>query len=524
MDGRRTRDGARGLDPTAEAPRGVICVIGFDSPSASVLGRMLDAGRLAVLAELTRRGRRVELATPASEFAAGAFYSLYSGLELADHGIFYPFQWDAAEQRIRFASELEAPPAVWERLAAAGRRTLAVDPYEGRAPELANGAFVSGVGFTDRVVLPGWSRPADLARETRRRLGRAPDVTEVFGTPTASRLLRLREALLAAPDRVADVASHHLSRERFDLAWLTFSASHLAGHQFWDLSQLDEDRLSPDEREAIGSALEEIYASVDRAIGRVLDLLGPEDSVVICSAVGMEVNTSRADLLPGMLEAVLAGGPIERDESGAIWRLRGALPSGLRAWVADALPDRVALRLAAGLELRGVDWSRTEAFAHPADNQGYVRLNLRGRERDGIVDPADAEALCERIANGLASFRDPGGEPCVESVERTADLHRGLHSDRLPDLVVRWTDSPATRLESVSSESFGEVRRQGGGSGRSGNHTGGDAWAVAVPGSSATLADPSRAPRLVDVAATVCELTGTSRAGLPGEPLLTSRA
>ena len=50
----------------------------------------------------------------------------------------------------------------------------------------------------------------------------------------------LREALLAAPDRVADVAAHHLSRERFDLTWLTFSASHLAGHQFWDLSQLDE--------------------------------------------------------------------------------------------------------------------------------------------------------------------------------------------------------------------------------------------------------------------------------------------
>ena len=346
-------------------------------------------------------------------------------------------------------------------------------------------------------------------------------MTEVFGTPAPARLMRLRDALLAAPARVADVASHHLSRERFDLAWLTFSASHLAGHQFWDLSQLDGAELTAERREAIGSALEDVYAAVDHAIGRVLELLGPEDSVVVCSAIGMEVNTSRADLMPGMLEAVLSGGPIEREESGAIWRLRAALPSGLRAWIADALPDRVALRLAAGLELRGVDWSGTEAFAHPADNQGYIRLNLRGRERDGIVDPADRLALTDRIADGLASFRDPDGTPCVEAVERVGDLHRGEHADRLPDLVVRWADSPATRLGSVSSERFGVVRRQGGGSGRSGNHTGGDAWAVAVPGDGVEAAEPLRPPRLVDVAATVCELTGTSRAGLPGEPLLT---
>ena len=105
---------------------------------------------------------------------------------------------------------------------------------------------------------------------------------------------------------------------------------------------------------------------------------------------------------------------------------------------------------------------------------------------------------------------------------RVADLYPGERADRLPDLVVRWAGRPATTLTSLSSPRFGEVRRHGSGSGRSGNHTPGDAWAVLAPGNSA-IAPISRPPRLVDVAATVCELTGADRAGLPGEPLLRRR-
>ena len=102
----------------------MICVLQFDAASVALLDRLLDAGRLPHLAGLIERGRRIELQTPAVDFAAGAFYTLYSGVELADHGIFYPFQWDAGAQRARYARAFEAPPAVWEHLAAADLRTL----------------------------------------------------------------------------------------------------------------------------------------------------------------------------------------------------------------------------------------------------------------------------------------------------------------------------------------------------------------------------------------------------------------
>jgi len=506
----------------------MICVLQFDAASVAVVDRMLADGRLPTLAGLIERGRRIELTTPADHFAAGAFYTLYSGVELGDHGLFYPFQWDARSQRARYATAFEAPPAIWEHLARAGRRTLAIDPYESRPPRDWSGTYVCGWGFTDRVVLPRWSLPRDASRRLARRYGRGPHATEIFGRPTSRELLALREKLVAAPARVADAATALLKRDHYDLAWLTFSAAHLAGHQFWDLSQLADE---PDggARALLSDALEAVYSAVDDAFARVLDALPDDTDVIVTSAVGMDVNSSRADLLPEMLQGVLSGKGRSRNgtdngnggaRAGAIWRLRAAIPAGARGAIAQALPDRAALELTARLELRGIDWSQTAAFAHPADNQGYVRLNLRGRERDGIVDPGEAEELLAQITTGLRTFRDPDGEPAVAGVDRVAARHPGERLDQLPDLVVQWSPRPATTLPGVESPEFGAVLRHGSGSGRSGNHTAGDAWAIVAPGASSPVS-LQRPAHLADVASSIAAVCGVEADGLAGQPLLT---
>lgn len=493
----------------------MICVLQLDAASVGVLERMLAAGKLPVLSSLRTRGRHLKLQTPAVDFAAGAFHTLYSGVDIGDHGLFYPFQFRAAEQRVRYATAFEAPDAIWERLADSGLRTLALDPYESRPPGRPLGDFACGVGFRDRVVLPRWTLP----REAGRIAPAGPQATEIFGRPRIGELLRLREKLVAAPARLADAALAFLGRERYDLAWITFPAAHLAGHQFWDLSQLSSEPPAR-ERGLFSAALEAVYGAVDEAFGRILSALPEGTDVIVTSAVGMDVNTSRADLLPAMLARVLAGGPLpDRSRAGPVWRLRAAVPPRARRAVADLLPDPVALELTSRLELRGMDFSRTPAFVHPADNQGYIRLNRTGRERDGIVGDVEAAALREEIEAGLGDFRDPDGAAAVASVARVAELYPGRRSDWLPDLVVRWSDRPATRLAHVESERFGRVERAGAGSGRSGNHTPGDAWALVVPGASTHRERPGT-PALGDVAATIAAVTGADPAGLPGEPLL----
>lgn len=497
----------------------MIAVIQFDAASASLLEQLGKEGRLPNLSRLRDDGTEVELKTPAAHFPASAYQDLYRGVEVGDHGLYYPFQWAAADQRVRLAGQFVAPPPIWDRLGRAGRSTLAIDPYECHRPVAAAGELYCGWGMRERVVLERWAVPDGGDREPRRRHGRPPDVTEVFGEQTQRERRRLRERFLRAPARVADLAVERLRERQFDLAWIVFAAPHLAGHRLWG-----------------DPALAEIYEEVDAELGRVLDALPDDCDVIACSVLGMDVNTSRADLLPGMLSAVLAGeqpsrGSFVRDnrtkeprnavdsDSGGMWRLRAALSGRVRTQIAAAMPDRLALELTARLELRGVDWSSTRAFAHPADNQGYISLNRTGRERDGIVSESEAAELVEQIREGLLDFRDPDGEPAVVAVEEVSERQQGNAAERLPDLVVRWRPTSSVDLDALHSPRFGSVPRQGAGSGRTGNHTDGDAWAILAPRTS-RLRNLTRPARVTDIAATVAAASGTPLEGLSGEPLL----
>jgi predicted AlkP superfamily phosphohydrolase/phosphomutase len=500
----------------------MIAVIQFDAASARLLERLGGEGRLPNLQALRRRGTELELESPAAHFPASAYQDLYRGVEVGEHGLFYPFQWAAADQRIRLAGSLEAPPPIWDRLGRSGRSTLAIDPYECHRPEEAQGALVCGWGMRERVVLERWSAPDGGDRAPRRRYGRPPDVTEVFGAQTPRELRRLRDRFLAAPRRVADLAIEHLRQRSFDLAWIVFAAPHLAGHRLWEVpSYLGDAAIDPEERQRLDGTLAEVYEEVDAQLGRVLGVLPDDCDLIACSVLGMDENTSRADLLPEMLTAILSGGPRDGadSDSGAIWRLRAALSGRVRSSVAAAMPDRLALELTARLELRGVDWSQTRAFAHPADNQGYIRLNRTGREQAGIVGESEAVELAAQIRDGLLDFHDPDGQPAVTAVEEVAERFPGAAADRLPDLVVRWRPTSSVVLDALHSPRFGTVRRRGYGSGRTGNHTDGDAWAILVPSGGKTR-ELGRPAKVVDIAATVAAHCDIPLEGLSGEPLL----
>ena len=168
----------------------MLAVLQFDSPSLAVLDRMLGEGRLPTLAGLRGRGVWHELETPATHFAAGAFHTLYSGTELADHGLFYPFQWSAPDQRVRYTTAFPAPPPVWERPGAAARWRW-TPTRAGRRSTPPSGAVVSGWQFTDRVVLQPWSSPpgenARLERPVRAARGRRGGVRpQLHARPAAA--------------------------------------------------------------------------------------------------------------------------------------------------------------------------------------------------------------------------------------------------------------------------------------------------------------------------------------------------
>jgi predicted AlkP superfamily phosphohydrolase/phosphomutase len=82
-----------------------------------------------------------------------------------------------------------------------------------------------------------------------------------------------------------------------------------------------------------------------------------------------------------------------------------------------------------------VDWSRTRAYALAL---GQIYVNLRGREREGIVAPgAEYDALRKELVQKFGALRDPEtGEEVVRRVYAREELYRGPYFNEAPDLVV----------------------------------------------------------------------------------------
>jgi predicted AlkP superfamily phosphohydrolase/phosphomutase len=86
---------------------------------------------------------------------------------------------------------------------------------------------------------------------------------------------------------------------------------------------------------------------------------------------------------------------------------------------------------------QNIDWSRTRAYALGLNG---LYVNLRGREKQGIVDPADKRALLEEIAYKLVNVVDPKtGLPAVTKMYLSEDAyHDRGHLDAGPDAVVGY--------------------------------------------------------------------------------------
>jgi predicted AlkP superfamily phosphohydrolase/phosphomutase len=83
----------------------------------------------------------------------------------------------------------------------------------------------------------------------------------------------------------------------------------------------------------------------------------------------------------------------------------------------------------------GIDWGRTRAYTF---GLGGLYLNVRGREAQGIVAPADAEALGREIAAKLTGLED-SGEVAIAHVYAAADIYKGPYLGAAPDLIVGYS-------------------------------------------------------------------------------------
>ena len=82
-----------------------------------------------------------------------------------------------------------------------------------------------------------------------------------------------------------------------------------------------------------------------------------------------------------------------------------------------------------------IDWSQTKAFGGPA--LGHIRVNLQGRDPEGIVPPEEYEQVRDSIIQTLLSYQDPdtGQYPVAAAITRENAVSFGMWGDRVGDVV-----------------------------------------------------------------------------------------
>ena len=185
-----------------------------------------------------------------------------------------------------------------------------------------------------------------------------------------------------------------------------FSSLDLNSHMLWRLIDPHHPEYDAARTAANGSALAEFYQQIDQVLGEVMQRMDDRTTLLVLSDHGFA--------------------PYNRSFNLNTWLLSHGYVTMKSPGGSDS-----------GDAFANVDWSRTRAYGLGLNG---LYLNLRGRERDGIVRPgAEAGALLQEIKAKLLEVRDPQGKlPAITRVDAAADAYQGPYAKDGPDLLVGY--------------------------------------------------------------------------------------
>ncbi len=150
-----------------------------------------------------------------------------------------------------------------------------------------------------------------------------------------------------------------------------------------------------------------------------------------------------------------------------------------------------------------VDWSRTRAYTMGLNG---LYLNIKGRERYGIVDPSEVDALKQELATKLNGLVDPAsGKVGISGVFECDAVYRGPYVDNAPDLLIGYGDGYRASWDSVTGRVTPGVFEDNV-KAWSGDHCIDPRWVPGVLFSNQKIAEER--PAIVDVAPTILSLFG----------------
>jgi predicted AlkP superfamily phosphohydrolase/phosphomutase len=267
--------------------------------------------------------------------------------------------------------------------------------------------YVSPINMDPRAPAQPMSEPVSFVQDVSKKLG--PFYTTGFQEEYNARKEDLfdddeyhRQANMVLEERLATFR-YALDDYEDGLLFFYFSSSDLQSHMYW----WEWDRSGPAghpsrEDGAVWRNFDRIrslYQRLDQAVGEVMDRFGASATIYLMSDHGF-ANFGRQFNLNSWL----------RDY-------------GYLAQCSSIMQD--------------VDWSISKAYGLGING---LYVNLKGRERDGIVEPGrEKEALLAELKERLEAETDPvTGERIIRTVYRADQVYSGNATALAPDLIVGY--------------------------------------------------------------------------------------
>jgi predicted AlkP superfamily phosphohydrolase/phosphomutase len=427
-------------------PRRKVIVLGIDGGTLSLVGPWAKRGELPNLSRLIAAGTSGALRSTIHPLTPQAWASFLTGMNPGKHGVFdFGRRRPGSYELCLTDSSSRRAPAVWNYLEEHDLTTGAINIPLTFPLEPVHGFLISGMHTPSIEQGVG---PQELLDEVK---AVAPDYQIDVMSPWYEDVDRFIEDLHAMAEARGKLAVHLYKEKRPDLFMLVMVAVDRVCHALY--GQIAHPQNHGRDGRAEWKYSQEIlraYQAVDRVLGELLEAMDDQTVVMVMSDHGFgslerDVSLNQFLLDQGVMsfspqkvrprlpvadtpvgvagrtpvEAVMERvkrsiKPLRLLEDRAI--RKGKIPSSLRRW-------------------DYVDWERTEAYCHGFF--GNVYINLKGREPEGCVDPADYEQVRERVAECLEGLTDPDDKgQIVDHIYRKEELYSGPYLEEAPDLIV----------------------------------------------------------------------------------------
>jgi predicted AlkP superfamily phosphohydrolase/phosphomutase len=379
------------------SPRRLL-VVGWDGASFRAMEPLRRAGKLPHVDDLIRRGVATGLLSTVVPISSAAWMAATTGKGPGETGVYGFFEPVPGSYDVRLVSAFSSRAApIWRTLTRDGFSSIVLGVPLTYPPEPILGTMVAGMLAPADAV---YTWPAALAERLRER-GYEPDLEPWLETrrvdyPEVFAHLELQRQILL----------ELLAQDDWSLAWAVFKDLDGVAHFAYERD--------------LAAQIAPIYERLDAILGDLVAAAGPDANVLLVSDHGFHEYRAGFNLHAWLLET---GWSVRRDK--------------VKRFAID--PNEPLVRRERDLvrQLRNeLDWHTTRAYSYVTEgNCGAIRLNLAGREPEGIVAPEEAPSELARLAAELEQARDAQGRPVVRRVWQASELYPGSRREALPDLV-----------------------------------------------------------------------------------------